>query len=107
MIAAMLNDPVSRQSIFILIIAPENMKRMRAADPITLESPQRRGVMPYPLYKDFSILVAYEEPTEELMQIVKTHDLHALLNHLERGREFIAGVDGVEHIETIPHPEAN
>lgn len=107
MIVAMLNDPVRRQSVFIVVIERENLDRMREADPITIESPRRGGIMPIPNYSDLSVLIAYEEDKEQLMEMVKKHDIRGLLQHLERGRKFIEEKDGAENTRRIPHPTEN
>jgi hypothetical protein len=108
MIVAMYNDTRRNYSILVIIIERDNLDRMREADPITLESQDKGGVMPVPRYpRDFSMLIAYEEDQPKIMDYARRHDLAGMIEYLERGRKFIEGLDGAEHSKRIPHPKEN
>lgn len=102
MIFSMLNDDEKRESIIILVIERENLERMRRADPATLESPQRGGIMQTPKYPEqLSILVAYEGDDAELYRRIRAENLAELLRWLERGRQFDPERDGKENAFTV------
>jgi hypothetical protein len=101
MIAAMLNVPGLNESILLVVIERDNLERMRTADPITLESIQKGGILSAPHYPmSFSVLVAYEEDDAELYRMAKGPPLE-LLKWLERGRKWVPGLDGKENSFSI------
>lgn len=94
MLAAMMNIDELKQSILIIVIEPDNFKRMKEADPITLESINNRGLLEPPRYpENFNTLIAYEEDDVALWGLAKTNPLE-MLRWLERGRKFDPKVDG-------------
>lgn len=98
MIVAMLNIDKLQESILVVVIEKDNLDRMRKADPFSLESASRGGIMPAIKYPNkFSMLMAYEEDEVELYKIAGSPDKGDLLRYLERGRKFIQGIDGKEH----------
>lgn len=98
MIFSMLNNDEKRESIIILVIERENLERMRRADPITVESPQRGGIMQTPKYPEqLSMLVAYEGDDTELYRRVGTGNLLELLGWLKRGWRFDPERDGKDN----------
>jgi hypothetical protein len=102
MIYAMLNIDATKESIIIVVIEPENLRRMDRADPISIESANRGGLMKVPKYPEaLSLLIAYERD-DELYRLVRDGDLVELLRWLERGRQFIRGLDGKENSFKIP-----
>lgn len=103
MIAAVMNFTDLKRTVIVVVIEPENMDRMRQADPITLETQSLGGVLPdiqYPT--NYGILIAYE-PVDEV-ELYKRARLGGgeLLSYLERGRKFLRHVDGPEHSFKIP-----
>lgn len=104
MVYTTLNIDATKESIIVVVIQPENLRRIRNADPITLESERRGGIMQPVKYPDqLSLLIAYENDEDEVYKRVRTGNLGELLEWLERGRRFIPGVDGKEQSFTIPH----
>lgn len=94
MIAAMLD--LKDESILLIVIERDNLERIRNADPISLESKNRGGMMPVPKHPEaFSLLIAYEDDQVELYRRVREGSASDLLRWLERGRKFIPGVDGI------------
>jgi hypothetical protein len=102
MIAAMVNDAANLRSILIVVIEPANLERMRQADPATLESVLAGGALVPPMFPmNFSVLIAYEEDTAKLQEMVKKEG-HEALKWLERGRRFDPTVDGMKNAFVIP-----
>jgi hypothetical protein len=110
MIAAMVNDAKAARSILVVVIEPTNLERMRQADPVTLESRPAGGILLPPLFPmNFSVLIAYEEDTEKLQEMVK-EDGYKALKWLERGRRFDPATDGTKnsfiiHSEKVKVPD--
>lgn len=103
MLATMLDLHDHRKSILLIIIEKENLERMKKADPITLESVNMGGWLPVPAYpQKFSLLIAYEEDSEELHRRAKGNK-QAFLAWLERYRQWKPDVDGVQHIAKLPN----
>ena len=95
MIASMMDFDRTEESILVIVIERDNLERMEKADPITLESVQRGGVMPVPKYPQaFSLLIGYEKDDAELYRRVRGGSAIDLLRWLERGRVFIESIDG-------------
>jgi len=96
-IAAMLNLDKMARSILIVVLEDNNLDRMKKADAVTLESILNGGVLPPPRYPlNLNVLIAYEPDEVELYKRSQG-DPWELLEWLERGREFIKGVDGTEN----------
>lgn len=107
MIAAMLNIDELQQTIMVVIAETENLDRMKEADPITLESKQKGGILPAPKYpQNFSVLIAYEADQPELYKRVQIGGPQ-LLAWLERGRKWIPGKDGASTAVRIPRVTPN
>jgi hypothetical protein len=105
MMMTMLNIDEQEKSILFVVIETTNLVRMEKADPITLESPKAGGILPEPKYPgDFSVLIAYEPDTDALYAKAKEGGI-ALLMWLERGRKFIAGLDGKGEAFRVPKTE--
>jgi hypothetical protein len=103
MVYTMLNIDTTKESVIIVVIEKDNLRRMREADPASLESVNRGGVMEVPKYPQaLSLLIAYENDDDELYKRVRAGDMMDLLRWLERGRKFIQGEDGKENAFTIP-----
>lgn len=98
----MVNFDELKQSILYVVLEEDNLRRMNLADPVTLESAKKGGLLPRPVYpENFSVLIAYERDTDELYR--KAQEGGAiLLKWLERGRVFKPGVDGVGEAFRIP-----
>ena len=98
MIATVLNvDPI-KESFVVVVIQPDNLKRMRRADPITLETVGAKtggGIMPVVKYPEsLSILIAYEEDEPALWKICQSNDPVAMMKYLQRGLKFNRDEDG-------------
>ena len=107
MMVMMVNVDELRETVLFVIMETDNVKRMEKADPITLESAQRGGLLPVPKYpQNFSLLIAYETDSEELYRMAKIGGME-MLKWLERGRKFIKGVDGKQEAFRIPRQESN
>ena len=101
MIATVINDPQLKRTIIIVIIEPDNLIRMGRGDPATLESKNQGGILAnidYP--QNYAVLVAYELDEVELYKKVRGN-AGEFLRYLERGRQFIKGLDGKENCFTI------
>jgi hypothetical protein len=102
MIATMLDIDKTKESILLVVIEQDNLVRMENADPVSLESIKRGGMLPAPKYPgDLSILIAYEKDDAELYRRVREESVVDLLYWLERGRVYIEGVDGKNRGFTI------
>jgi hypothetical protein len=99
----MVNLVGEARSVLLVVIEKDNFERMQKADPVTLESLREGGMLPPPMFPlNMSMLVAYEEDREKLYALAKAANdsdkgVKAFMEYLERGRTFIAGVDGVEN----------
>jgi hypothetical protein len=108
MIAAMINVDELQQSILFVVIERDNLDRMKKADPATLESVMKGGILAPPRwYMNFSVLIAYEEDDAELYRRVNESNGLELLQWLERGRKFIKGLDGKENAFSIRKEPTN
>jgi hypothetical protein len=67
--------------MLIIILEPQNVERMKRADPVTIE---RYG----PALVNPAVMVCYEEPGGELSRLVHGGDVGAIIKHLTRGFEF-------------------
>lgn len=86
-----------QQSIIVIVIQPENLNRMRKADPVTLEAKVRGGMlMPARYPNNVSVLVAYEDDEGGLYERIRTGGVMGLLEYLERGRQWLP-VDGLKY----------
>lgn len=100
MILACFNFTESKHSVVVVVIEPDNLGRMQKADPISLESLKRGGMLkPVEFPLDMSLLIAYEDDQEQLYKLAQGNPAY-FVKYLERGRRWIEGVDGKEH--TIP-----
>jgi hypothetical protein len=84
------------RTVLAVVIEPDNLARMQQADPITIESAGRGGVMPPYLPYPFntSLLIAYEADPTRIYELARQQDIEGLLRYLERGFEFKPEVDG-------------
>ena len=97
MLAAMMDIDELQQSILIVVIESDNLKRMKKADPITLESINNRGALKPPKYpQNFNTLIAYEEDDATLWAKAKRNPVE-MLRWLERGRIFDPKTDGMKN----------
>lgn len=105
MVIGMLDVDELSQSILLIVLEKDNVERMKRADPVTLESIRKGGLLQPIMYpRNFSILVAIEEDQDEVYRHARGDRLE-FLKWLERGRVFIKGVDGKEQSFSIPGPE--
>jgi hypothetical protein len=96
MIVTVINDPTEQQSILIVVLEPDNLKRMKKADPITMETKgPLGGVLPpidYP--QKFAVVIAAEE--EEETKLYQAAGDGSLLHYIMRGYKFKRDLDGTE-----------
>lgn len=86
MIVSMIDVDETQQTLWLFILQPENLKRMKKADPVTLESESVGGILTTPRYPgNMMILLAYEEDEEKVVRS-KEAGMGELLFHLMRGR---------------------
>src|SRR5215469_13973417 len=98
MVYAILNVDETRETFILVVIEPENLERMKKADPATLESIYRGGILEAPRYPErLSIMIAYEDDVELYKRLMAGGRME-FLAWLERGRKFIEGIDGKEQI---------
>jgi hypothetical protein len=67
----------------LVILGPENVERMRRADPVQIELSLQRLRLINP-----KITICIESPSPELNRLVQTKDLAGLCKFLSRGWEF-------------------
>jgi hypothetical protein len=104
MVIGMLDIDELSQSILFIVLEKDNVERMKMADPVTLESIRKGGMLAPIMYpRNFSILVAIEEDSDEVYRRARGNRME-FLEWLERGRVFIEGVDGKVHGFRIPGP---
>jgi hypothetical protein len=89
-----------KSSVLFVVITPDNLKRLKQADPITLESQKRGGMLTFKYGNNLSILVAYEED-EEAMKAMAAKSPIEFLAYLERGRTWNPSEDGKENVIPI------
>jgi hypothetical protein len=104
MILAKIDSDELEATLLCIVLESENVERMKKADPVTLESIRRGGILtPIKYPKNCSILIAIEEDYKELHQKLQG-DRAELVKWLERGRVFIQGIDGKENTYRVPGP---
>jgi predicted GNAT superfamily acetyltransferase len=97
MIVTLINNDEVQQTYLIVVIEPDNLERMRKADPITFQSNRLKGILPEVKYPaDLAVLIAYEEDDAELYKLAKDGDFKALASYLTRGYRFDRSEDGAE-----------
>ena len=89
MVATMLNDHSTKESILVLVLEPANLKRMQEADPVTVETKNNHGILDPPAYPDkLRVMVAYEEDDVTLWQLGRGGSIGDMLRYLTRGWKF-------------------
>jgi hypothetical protein len=97
MIFIPIHNHAERWTALIVVIEADNLERMKKADPITLESKSKGGLMPVlPYPSNTSLLIAYEEDAGPIYEMAQKHDVVGIVKHLERNRRFIEGLDGTQ-----------
>lgn len=98
MILIALDLPREQRTVFAVVIEKLNLERMKEGDPVTLESKAFGGVLPVPKFPaNLSLLIAYLEDAKEFYEIAEKHDPRAMLEYLERHRQWHPEVDGAEN----------
>jgi len=101
MILTMANDDQEHRTILVIVIQKDNMERMKQADPISLDSVARGGMLPVPKYPDrMELVIAYEEDDAALMAAGRA-GFQQLVRHLARGYNFKPEIDGTEKAELV------
>jgi hypothetical protein len=89
------HDHEKKRSVLAVILEEDNLARMKGADPVTLESSGRGGIMPYlPYPADTSLLIAFEADTGQILELARKQEIASIFKYLERGFQFIEGLDG-------------
>lgn len=102
MMLTLLNNDERKESYLVIVLQADNLKRMRRADPVTIESVACGGVLPTAKYPDkLMMLVAYEEEEVELYRVAKEGSLGDLLTFLRRGYRYDRDVDGTHRAFSI------
>jgi hypothetical protein len=97
MIATLVNHDELRTSYLVVVIQPDNLKRMRKADPVTLETVAMHGILPVAKYPDrLAVLIAYEEDEEEVYRVATSGSFAEMSKYLTRGYKFLRDDDGTE-----------
>lgn len=105
MIVTMVNIDQIKRTVLIVVLEPDNWKRMEQHDAVTLECKKDGGVLETPKYPDrMSLMIAYENEVERLHQVIAAGNMRDLFTFLERGRKFIKGVDGAHMAYSINRP---
>jgi hypothetical protein len=87
-------------SWLVVVIEPDNLRRMKEHDPITLHSQTFGGYLkPIEHPKRFHMIVCYEEEVTLVYEYMKARDFTGLRKYLERGYQF-TNRDGI----TLPVP---
>jgi hypothetical protein len=95
MMTTLVNDDERQESYLLVIIEPDNLKRMRKADPITLETVAMHGVLPTVKYPErLAVLIAYEEDEVALYKAAQTGSFADMLQFVSRGYKFNRDEDG-------------
>lgn len=102
MIVIALDIPHEQRTVFAVVIEKLNLERMKDGDPVTLESKAFGGVLPVPKFPaNLSLLISYLEDAREFYAIAEKHDPRAMLEYLERHRQWHPEVDGKEHTVSL------
>lgn len=92
----------AHETIIIIILERENLARMKAADPVTLEPVQYGGVLQkigHP--HSVRIVIAYEDPADSVYEIARTGDGQRLFEYVMRGYKYVTDLgDGQKTLLT-------
>jgi hypothetical protein len=90
------------ETILVVILERDNLERMKTGDPVTLESGPRGGLVPTLVYpENTSLLIAYEEDSAVIYEMASRKDFAGIVRHLERGRQWKPGFDGVQWARSL------
>jgi len=107
MIASLVNNDEKQESYLVIAIQPDNLERMRKADPITLESKSMGGILPEVKYPArLAVLIAYEEDEVELWKLGQAGNLWPMIQYLTRGYHFNRDEDGTDRAFSISKNQA-
>lgn len=75
-----------RHDALIVILAPDNLARMKQGDPaeVKLSNVRKAGKQ----LKDPAIYICYEEPSPKFNRLIQSGDLRTFLEYLQRGWKF-------------------
>ena len=84
-------------SLMIFVLQDENIERLKIADPITMESTTLGGFLPPAMFPNhLRIMIAYESDMKKITEMASKPDgVKQLIDYLNRGYEYVPGVDGV------------
>lgn len=103
MIFIPVNSPTIRQSLLIVVLEKNNVERMQAADPLTIECKVAGGLMPTIEYPDqLNLMIAYEDRVDWIGELAEKGDLGEIIRRLNRGFKYVEGEDGIEHTTRLP-----
>lgn len=105
MIFIPINDEKREKTLVMLIIEKNNLERMKAGDPITIESVSDGGVLlkkvKYP--GNMSWMIAYSEDDRVLYRLARNGDLAGIATHIQRNRKWVPEEDGRNNIVSLHH----
>lgn len=84
---AMKGHPERGPQLLLIILTPDNLKRMKAGDPFDMQARSFPNQMELsqPL-GNLDIVVAYEEDEEAIMAMAQKGDIPGIMARVERGR---------------------
>lgn len=83
LVAIPVQTPGHRADLLVIVLGPSNLARMRNADPTQVECAKTGKLLVNP-----TVIVAYEEPSEEWKAALASGDLATIGKFLERGFAF-------------------
>jgi hypothetical protein len=102
MMATLVNNDERQESYILVVIQPDNLERMRKADPITLESVALGGILPTAKYPEkLGVLIAYEEDEVALYKAAQSGNFADMIRFVHRGYRFNRDEDGTQRAFSI------
>ena len=92
----MLLIPINTEesTLILVVLEKDNLDRMKQADPITMSYSDIKDMVDIRHPNNYHLVVAYEENTEYLISLIKDGKISVALKYLNRGYNFIPGIDG-------------
>jgi len=105
MIVMLYNDEHHQRSTLLVVLEPDNLERMKKADPISLMPQEFGGILHEVNYPSrLRVLIGYEADAGELYQMMQNRASPLdILSYIERGYKFTA-TDG-KFVPPVAHRE--